>query len=75
MRILLLGSGGREHAIAYKIAQSKKVERLFVAPGNAGTTRIATNVNLKVEDFTAIGKFAIDQQIDMVCMSIIKLTI
>jgi len=65
MRILLLGSGGREHAIAYKIAQSKKVERLFVAPGNAGTTRIATNVNLKVEDFTAIGKFAIDQQIDM----------
>ena len=49
MNILLLGSGGREHAIAWKIAQSPKVEKLFIAPGNAGTAQTGTNVNIKAE--------------------------
>ena len=53
MNILLLGSGGREHAIAWKIAQSPKVEHLFIAPGNAGTAQVGTNVNMKADDFAA----------------------
>ena len=47
MKILLLGSGGREHALAWKIAQSPKVEKLFIAPGNAGTGEVGENVNIK----------------------------
>lgn len=66
MNILLLGSGGREHAIAWKIAQSPKVERLFIAPGNAGTAQVGTNVNMKADDFAAIKDFALANQIDMV---------
>ena len=54
MNILLLGSGGREHAIAWKIAQSPKVDQLFIAPGNAGTALVGTNVNIKADDFSAI---------------------
>ena len=52
MRVLLLGSGGREHALAWKMGQSPKLEKLYVAPGNAGTGEIAENVNLAVNDFT-----------------------
>lgn len=66
MNILLLGSGGREHALAWKIAQSPKISRLFIAPGNAGTAGIGTNVNMKADDFGAIGAFALDNRIDMV---------
>ncbi|MBQ7664821.1 MAG: phosphoribosylamine--glycine ligase [Bacteroidaceae bacterium] len=66
MKILLLGSGGREHALAWKIAQSKKTEQLFIAPGNAGTSATGTNVNLSVSDFDGIAQFVIDQEIDMV---------
>ena len=66
MNILLLGSGGREHAMAAKIAESKLCEHLFIAPGNAGTTACGTNVNLKVEDFNGIGKFVVDNNIQMV---------
>ena len=51
MKILLLGSGGREHALAWKIAQSPKVEKLFIAPGNAGTGEVGENVNIKATDF------------------------
>lgn len=65
-KILLLGSGGREHAIAYKIAQSDKCERLFIAPGNAGTAGCGTNVNLKNDDFHAIKDFVIENGISMV---------
>ena len=54
MKILLLGSGGREHALAWKIAQSPKVEKLYIAPGNAGTTAVGENVNIKATDFEAI---------------------
>jgi phosphoribosylamine--glycine ligase len=66
MNILLLGSGGREHAIAWKIAQSAKVNHLYIAPGNAGTAALGTNVNIKVDDFDAIGKFSASHGIDMV---------
>ena len=53
-RILLLGSGGREHALAWKIAQSPKVEKLFIAPGNAATSKVGENVAVKADDFDAI---------------------
>lgn len=66
MKLLLLGSGGREHALAWKIAQSPKVEKLFIAPGNAGTREVGINVGIKADDFDAIGQFVIEQQIDMV---------
>lgn len=66
MRILLLGSGGREHALAWKIAQSKKCEKLFIAPGNAGTSQLGTNVNIGVNDFDALKNFAVDNHINMV---------
>ena len=66
MNILLLGSGGREHAIAWKIAQSPKVDQLFIAPGNAGTAMTGTNVNIKADDFEAIKAFVLANQIDMV---------
>ena len=66
MKILLLGSGGREHALAWKIAQSKKVEKLFIAPGNAGTTLVGENVAMKATDFPAIKEFVLKNAIDMV---------
>ena len=66
MRILLLGSGGREHALAWKIAQSKKCEKLFIAPGNAGTSQLGTNVNIGVNDFDALKNFTVENHIDMV---------
>jgi len=65
MNILLLGSGGREHAIAYKISQSAKCDKLFIAPGNAGTSNCGTNVNLKNDDFEAIKRFVLDNSINM----------
>ena len=64
--ILILGSGGREHAFAWKINQSPLTQKLFVAPGNAGTDQIAENIDLSISDFDAIADFCIDQQIDMV---------
>ena len=66
MKILLLGSGGREHALGWKIAQSKRVTQLFIAPGNAGTSEIGTNVDIQVNDFDAIKDFICAQKIDMV---------
>ena len=66
MKILLLGSGGREHALGWKIAQSKRVTQLFIAPGNAGTSEVGTNVDIQVNDFDAIKDFIYTQQIDMV---------
>ena len=66
MKILLLGSGGREHALAWKIAQSSKVEKLFIAPGNAGTKEVGENVNIKVCDFDAIAEFVLANGIEMV---------
>ena len=74
MKILLLGSGGREHALAWKIAQSPKCDQLFIAPGNAGTCHcgdsgrfaITENVNMKADDFEAIKQFVVDKGIQMV---------
>lgn len=66
MNILLLGSGGREHAIAWKIAQSPKVDQLFIAPGNAGTAQTGINVNIKADDFPAIKDFVLSNHVDMV---------
>ena len=66
MNILLLGSGGREHALAWKIAQSPKVDMLYIAPGNAGTSTIGENVNIKVNDFQKIKSFVLDNEINMV---------
>ena len=66
MNILILGAGGREHTFAYKIAQSDTCQQLFVAPGNAGTAAIATNINLKVTDFEAIKNCVVTNAIDMV---------
>lgn len=66
MKILLLGSGGREHALAWKISQSPKVERLFIAPGNAGTQGVGENVALKADDFEGIKTFVLSEGIDMV---------
>ena len=66
MKILLLGSGGREHALAWKIAQSKSVDKLFIAPGNAGTGSLGENVNIKVGDFEALKTFALKEHIDMI---------
>ena len=66
MKVLLLGSGGREHALAWKIAQSPKLEKLYIAPGNAGTNAVGENVNIKATDFPALKAFALENQIDMV---------
>ena len=66
MKILLLGSGGREHALAWKIAQSNKCEKLYIAPGNAGTSNVGENVAMKANDFEAIKKFVVEKGINMV---------
>ena len=66
MKILLLGSGGREHALAWKIAQSPRVDQLFIAPGNAGTAQVGTNLDIKADDFDGIAQFVIDYEVDMV---------
>ena len=66
MNILLLGSGGREHALAWKIAQSPKVDKLYIAPGNAGTKEVGENVNIKVTDFDAIAEFVLANNVTMV---------
>ncbi len=66
MKVLLLGSGGREHALAWKIAQSSKCEKLYIAPGNAGTGNCGENVAIKADDFEAIKAFVVDNGINMV---------
>lgn len=66
MKILLLGSGGREHALALKISQSSQLDKLFIAPGNAGTKQIGTNVNLSLTDFDSIKKFCLENKVDMI---------
>lgn len=66
MRVLLLGSGGREHALAWKMAKSSQLDQLFIAPGNAGTRNHGTNVAIKPTDFPAIKKFALENQVSMV---------
>lgn len=66
MKILLLGGGGREHALAWKIAQSDKVEKLYIAPGNAGTAYVGENIEIKADDFGSLKDFAVEKGINMV---------
>lgn len=66
MNVLILGSGGREHAFAWKIAQSKQLENLYIAPGNAGTAQCGTNVNISATDFDAVKNLVWEKSIDMV---------
>ena len=66
MKILLLGSGGREHALAWKIAQSNKCEKLYIAPGNAGTSNCGENIPMKADDFEAIKTFCMEKDVNMV---------
>lgn len=66
MNILLLGSGGREHALAWKIAQSAKCSKLFIAPGNAGTEAVGENVAIAVDDFGNLKNFAVEKKVDMI---------
>ena len=66
MNILIIGSGGREHALAWKTAQSRRGVKLFIAPGNAGTAQVGTNVNVAVNDFEKLGIFAVENHIEMI---------
>lgn len=66
LHILLIGSGGREHALAWKMAQSPRLGRLSIVPGNAGTARVGTNVNLPTDDFDAIGRFVEAEGVDLI---------
>lgn len=66
MNVLIIGSGGREHTLAWKIVQSDKLTHLYIAPGNAGTQQLGTNVNINIGDFEAIGEFVLEREISMV---------
>jgi phosphoribosylamine--glycine ligase len=66
MRVLLLGSGGRENALAWKMAQSSMLEELYIAPGNAGTRLYGKNIAMSTTDFPAIKKFVLENQVNMV---------
>lgn len=66
MKLLLLGSGGREHALAWKIAQSPKIEKLYIAPGNAGTSGVGENLDIESDDFEAVKDFVLANRVDMV---------
>ena len=66
MNILILGSGGREHAITWKLAQSKKVDKIFIGPGNAGTHELGVNLALNPENFEEVKNAVLSNKIDMV---------
>ena len=66
MNLLILGSGGREHALAWKCSKSPNCDKLFIAPGNAGTSQVGTNVDLSITDFDALKEFCLAQDIHMV---------
>ena len=65
MRVLVVGSGGREHALVWKLSQSPKVEKMYCAPGNAGIAQMAECVNIKAEDLDGLLAFAVEQKIDL----------
>ena len=66
MNVLILGSGGREHAFAWKISKSSSCNKLFIAPGNAGTAEVGTNVNIDVNDFESIKEFSLTENIELI---------
>src|SRR5262245_5883996 len=65
MKILVIGSGGREHALVWKISQSPRVKKIYCAPGNAGTSQLAENISIKVDDLQGLLNFALKEKIDM----------
>ncbi|NIA06018.1 MAG: phosphoribosylamine--glycine ligase, partial [Actinobacteria bacterium] len=65
MKVLVIGSGGREHALTWKIAQSKLLSKLFCGPGNPGTAEVAENIDLKADDITGLLKFAKNESIEL----------
>ena len=65
MKILVIGSGGREHALVWKLHQSPRVKKIYCAPGNAGTSKYATNVDIKSNDVKGLVKFALQQKVDL----------
>ena len=73
MNVLILGSGGREHAFAHKIKQSPLCKNLFVAPGNSGTSELATNLNIQVDEFSNIESAIIKHKISLVLVLVTKL--
>ena len=66
MKILILGSGGREHALVWKMSQSTLVKKIYIAPGNAGTELIGENIQVDPDDFDSVGEFVVKKKIDMV---------
>ncbi len=70
MNVLIIGSGGREHALAWKIAQSDNSEKLYIAPGNAGTAAIGRNLNIQVNDFDGIAKALLEFNISMLIIGL-----
>lgn len=70
MKILLLGSGGREHTLAWKITQSLKIGELFIAPDNAGTAEVGENVNIKAANFDSLGIFALEENVDTIVIGL-----
>ncbi|NQT22334.1 MAG: phosphoribosylamine--glycine ligase, partial [Candidatus Omnitrophica bacterium] len=68
MKVLIIGSGGREHALAWKIAKSERVSKIFCAPGNAGTSEVGENVNIKIDDLSGLLDFAKREKIDLTCV-------
>ena len=66
INVLILGSGGREHAFAWKISKSSSCNKLFIAPGNAGTNDVGTNVDIKINDFDSIKKFVVKNEVALV---------
>ena len=66
MNVLILGSGGREHALAWKVSQSSSCNKLFIAPGNAGTSEVGQNIEINVTDFKKIKKFVVQEDVEMV---------
>ena len=66
MKVLILGSGGREHTLAWKLAQSQQLKQLYIAPGNAGTAEVGENIDISPTDFDAVEKLVLEKQIGMV---------
>ena len=75
MKVLLIGSGGREHAIAWKLSLSNKLESLFIAPGNAGTSELGTNVNINVTNFKNIEEFIPNNNINILVVGLENLIV
>ena len=72
MKVLVIGSGGREHTLVWKLHQSSRVKKIFCAPGNAGTKKNATNVDIKANDINGLVKFAVKEKVDYIALSFVR---